>query len=97
MALGVAFFALLMLHPSIGVLAEDGPTDADLKAGYCYNVLKGHVANTCARQTIPAILADVCKKFQSDSQRLGRVDIHFVQMKALTMTSMDTKALGVCS
>ena len=28
---------------------------------------------------------------------LGRVDIHFVQMKALTMTSMDTKALGVCS
>ena len=29
--------------------------------------------------------------------QLGRVDIHFVQMKALTMTSMDTKALGVCS
>jgi hypothetical protein len=28
---------------------------------------------------------------------LERVDIHFVQMKALTMESMDMKALGVCS
>jgi hypothetical protein len=28
---------------------------------------------------------------------LGRVDIHFVQMKALTMWSMDRKALAVCS
>jgi hypothetical protein len=30
-------------------------------------------------------------------QCLGRVDIHFVQMKALTMWSMDRKALAVCS
>ena len=59
-----------MLQPAINGLAEDGPTDADLKAGYCYNVLKDHSANTCPRQTIPAILADVCKKIQSDSQRL---------------------------
>jgi hypothetical protein len=73
MALGVAFLALLMLQPVNGVLAEDGPTDADLKAGYCFNVFKYRSADMCVRQTVPAVknlLADECQKSQTDSQRL---------------------------
>lgn len=38
--------------------------------------------------------AKLCKRHPMD---LERVDIHFVQMKAQTMWSMDRKALAVCS
>ena len=35
----VVLFALL-LQPAISIYAQEGPTDADLKAGYCVNVIQ---------------------------------------------------------
>jgi hypothetical protein len=70
----VVFFALLMLQPAISVLAEDGPTDADLKAGYCLHIAQNRAADMCARASSTPQLDEVYKKFcrnaQNDDQRL---------------------------
>ncbi len=57
----VVLFALLVLQPGISVLAEDGPTAADLKAGYCVNIIQGRDAQF-----------QLCQRVTSDSPELEK-------------------------
>jgi hypothetical protein len=72
-----ALVALLLFIPAIHGVAEDGPTDADLKAGYCSKVLQSQsaIAQSCQRRTsdspeVATLRDQECRKEQDNIQRV---------------------------
>lgn len=69
-------FTVLVLEPAIRVFAQEGPTDFDLKAGYCLNILQSEITNFQICQRVPSF-PDLdkereasCLEHQNNVQRL---------------------------
>jgi len=62
----------LLFLPTIHALAEDGPTDADLKAGYCLNVNRDRDSQSlsCNQATSNPEFDKLCHEEQNNVQRL---------------------------